>query len=283
MLVMQKSFGREVAGVLLRAATVVATIVLVIVALSFLYSDAENSISDGDCNVAVFPLEGTILPFYGLVDAPLVVTPDMVETFLATAEEDLSIKAVLLEINSPGGTPVASQRISERVQESTLPIIGLIGDMGASGAYMIAASTNYLIASAMSEVGSIGVNMSYVEESEKNEEDGLTYVQLIAGKYKDAGSPDRPITEEERELFQRDLDIVHNEFIDLIAKYRDKPREEVVLLADGSTMTGRRALENGLIDEVGGRAQAKTALSANLGMEESEIIFCEYKPNLQLF
>lgn len=280
---MQNSFKREVASVVLKALTVVLTIILVIVSVSFIYSDAETAISDGECNVAVFPLEGTILPFYGLIDTPLVVTPAMAESFIKNAEEDSSIKAILLEINSPGGTPVASQRIAERIQSSTLPVVGLIGDIGASGGYMVAAATNYLIASTMSDIGSIGVNMSYVEESEKNKEDGLTYVQLTTGKFKDAGSSNRPITAEERELFQRDLDIVHNEFIDLVALYRDLPREEVEKLADGSTMTGKRALENKLIDGVGGRKEARESLAAILGIETAEVVFCEYESPLQLF
>lgn len=280
---MQRTLKREVGIIIFKSLTVVVTIVLIIVSVSLLYSDVEGTISDGECNVAAFPIEGTILPFYGLIDTPLTVTPDMVEEFLSTAEDDSNIKAVLLEINSPGGTPVAAQRISERIQSSSLPVVGLIGDIGASGGYMVAASTNYLIASTMSEVGSIGVTMSYLEESEKNEEEGLTYVQLTSGKFKDAGSPNRPITDEERELFQKDLDIVHNEFVELVAQYRDIPKEDVEAIADGSTMTGGRALENKLIDEVGGRKAAKTALAAIIGIDESEVEFCEYEVPFPLF
>jgi protease-4 len=279
---MSKSFGREAAGVVFKAFVVVLTIVLVVVSLTALY-EIESVISDGTCNIAVLPLEGTILPYYGLVDVPLVVTPEMVETFLTDAEAERSIKAVLLEINSPGGTPVASQRIAERLKSSTLPVVGMIGDVGASGGYMVAAATEYLIASSMSDVGSIGVNMSYVEQSQQNEEEGLTYVQLTTGKFKDAGSPDRPITDEERALFQRDLDIVHNEFIDLVANYRNMDRDKVAALADGSTMTGSRALENGLVDEIGGRASARSVLATILELPEEDVVFCEYEAAPLLF
>jgi protease-4 len=279
---MSKSFGREAAGVVFKAFVVVLTIVLVVVSLTALY-EIESVISDGTCNIAVLPLEGTILPYYGLVDVPLVVTPEMVETFLTDAEAERSIKAVLLEINSPGGTPVASQRIAERLKSSTLPVVGMIGDVGASGGYMVAAATEYLIASSMSDVGSIGVNMSYVEQSQQNEEEGLTYVQLTTGKFKDAGSPDRPITDEERELFQRDLDIVHNEFIDLVANYRNMDRDKVAALADGSTMSGSRALENGLVDEIGGRASARSVLATILELPEEDVVFCEYEATPLLF
>lgn len=276
---MQRSLGREVGIIIFKAVTVIATIVLVIVSLNYIY-EAESGVGDGFCNVAVLPVEGTILPFHGLVDAPLVVTPEMVETFMDTVEEQGDIAAVLIEINSPGGTPVASQRIAERLHNSPLPSVGLIGDLGASGGYMVAIATDYLIASPMSTVGSIGVTMSYVENSKQNEEEGLTYVELNTGKFKDSGTPEKPLSEEERALFQRDLDMLHTEFVNMVALYREKPVEEVRALADGSTMTGSRALENGLVDAVGGRREARQAFAKILAIDEADVSFCEYESSL---
>lgn len=276
---MQKSLTREIGIIIFKAITVVATIILIIVSINFFY-EVESGVGDGFCNIAVLPIEGTILPFYGLIDAPLVVTPEMVESFMDTVEEQGDIDAVLIEINSPGGTPVASQRIAERLRNSPLPSVGLIGDLGASGGYMVAIATDYLIASPMSTVGSIGVTMSYVENSKQNEEEGLTYVELNTGKYKNSGDPNKPLTDEERAVFQRDLDILHTEFVNMVAIYRNKPVEEVRALADGSTMTGGRALENGLIDAVGGRAEARAAFAKILAIDESEVTFCEYESSL---
>lgn len=272
---MHKTFLRETAGTVMKSVVVVLTIVVVFISLSALY-DVEAGISDGMCNVGVLPIEGAILPFYGLGDFDLVITPEVVETFMDAAEGDDNIVAVLAEINSPGGTPVASQRIAERFRSSELPVVGLIGDIGASGGYMVAAATDYLIASPMSSVGSIGVNMSYLEESEKNQEEGLTYVQLIAGEYKDVGSPDRAITDEERALLQADLDIVHNIFIDLVTDYRGLDREAVVAVADGSTFLGLAAKEADLVDGLGGRAEARDTLATILEMDAKDIVFCEY-------
>lgn len=276
---MQKSLGREIGIIIFKAVTVVVSIVLIIVSLNVLY-EIDTLISDGTCNVAVFPLEGTILPFYGLVDAPLVVTPEAVETFFTDAEAEEGIEAILLEVNSPGGTPVAAERITKRVADSTVPVVGLIGDMAASGGYMVAVATDHLIASPMSLVGSIGVTMSYLEYSEQHEEEGVTFVELNTGKFKDAGSPDKSLTEEERALFERDLQDVNNTFIDIVSTYRKIPREAVEVLADGSTMTGGRALENKLIDGVGGRAEAKQALATILNKEVADIVFCEYESPL---
>lgn len=279
---MQKSFLRETAGVVMRAFVVVMTIVLVFVSISALYG-IESELSDGTCNIAVLPVEGVILPYYGLAEFDMVVTPERIERFMHDAENDERIEAVLVEINSPGGTPVASERISERFRNSSLPVVGLIGDVGASGGYMVAAATDYLIASPMSSVGSIGVNASYVEESLKNEEEGLTYVQLTTGQFKDTGSPNRPITEEERALLQSDLDILHNRFIDLITKYRDLDRAQVEAVADGSSMPGQRALDNQLVDTLGSRPEARGVLSTIIGKSPSEVIFCEPEVSLLPF
>ena len=273
---MQKTFLRETADMLMKAAVVVVTIIVVIGTISTLYK-AETGISDGTCNIAVLPIEGAILPFYGLADFDMITTPELVESFMAAIEEEKGIEGVLVEINSPGGTPVASERIATRFRDSSLPVVGLIGDIGASGGYMVAAASDYLIASPMSDVGSIGVNMSFVEESKKNEEEGLTYVQLTTGKFKDVGSPNRPITDEERELLLQDLQIVHNEFVDIVSEYRDLPREKIAALADGSSMPGARALEAGLIDELGSRTEARVAFAKILEKASpEEVVFCEY-------
>jgi protease-4 len=283
---MNVSFGRELLSAILKAflttATVVASIFLTLTLLIGA-ADTTTSISDGTCNIAVLPIEGTILPFLGIGDFDLITTPDFVSQFMDTAESDNRIKGVLLEINSPGGTPVASERIAQRIADSSLPVVGLIGDVGASGGYMVAAASDFLIASAMSDVGSIGVNMSYVEESKKNEEEGLTYVQLMTGKFKDIGSPNRPITDQERELLQADLDIIHNEFIDIVTEYRELPRGEVVTLATGASMPGRRALEADLIDAIGGRKQASAALAGFTDIGLADIKFCEYEQNFLPF
>ncbi len=274
-LFMQKSFLRETAGVIMRAMVVVLTIVVVVVSLSTL-AEVETGVGDGACNIAVLPIEGTILPFHGIGDFEMVVTPESVESFMDIVEEEEGIDGVLIEINSPGGTPVASERIAQRFRNSSLPVIGLAGDMAASGGYMIAAASDYLIASPMSDIGSIGVTMSYLEESKKNEEEGITYVQLTTGKFKDIGTPNRAITDEERALLEADLKIVHNRFVDIVAEYRGMERSAVEALADGSSMPGARAFGTGLIDGLGGRAEAQAEFARTLGKDISEIKFCEY-------
>lgn len=273
---------RELFGIVFRAVTVLTTIILVIVTISVIY-ESSTDISDGQCNIAVLPIEGVIVPFQGLVDFPLITTPASVEAFFNQAEDDPAIKAIVLEINSPGGTPVAAERIAERIKASSLPVIGLIGDIGASGAYLVASAASAIIASPMSDIGGIGVTMSYVEESKKNEEEGLTFVELAAGKFKDVGNPNKPLTAEERERLEADLDSVYQEFISQIAINRNLDRDTVVTLADGATMPGERALSSGLIDHLGTRATTTTILAEQLGLTTEEIIYCEYNAEPLLF
>lgn len=271
---MSKSFLRTTAESVMRATVVIFSILGVVLIGGFFYQ-LDSGVGDGVCNVAVLPIEGVILPYRGFEDYPFITSPTDVESFLDLVEDEAGIEAVIIELNTPGGTPVASERIAERIYNSKLPIVGLVGDVAASGGYLIAAATDHIVASPMSDVGSIGVNMSYVEESKKNEEEGLTYVQLIAGKFKDIGSPNRPITDEERKMLEADLQIVHQEFISLVAKYRGQDVTAIEALADGAGMPGKRALEAGLIDSLGGRTQAQQVLAELLNIPQSEVVFCE--------
>lgn len=278
---MQVSLGREVLSIVLKVLAVIFTFIFILGISDAWYN--QSTISDGMCNVAVLPIEGVILPFVGYDDYALVTTPGQVRSFLTDVKEDEFVKAVLFEINSPGGTPVASEQISEMIQELTIPNVSMIGDLGASGGYLIAAAADTVIASPMSDVGSIGVTMSYVENSKQNEEEGLTFVELSSGKFKDAGNPNKPLSEEERTLFESDLDLIHKQFVSEVALLRNLPVEKIEALADGAAMPGVRALEAGLVDALGGRALVRRDLADKLGLTEEEVVFCEYTPPVLLF
>ncbi len=274
------SFGREVASVLLKVFAVVLTIAM-IGGLIGVISYSFTSISDGECNIAVMPIEGIILPYgNSMMYSEVVTTPQDVRDFLGALEYETMIEGVLFEVNSPGGTPVASEVIANEIKELELPNVALIGDMGASGGYMAASAADTIVASPMSDVGSIGVTMSYLEESKKNEEDGVTYVPLNSGKFKDIGSPNKAITDEERALLEGQLDEIHNYFIDMVSRNREINRDEVAALADGSTLTGTKALEKKLVDVLGGRDAVREIFAVKLGKDKSEIKFCEYIPPL---
>lgn len=277
------SFGRELASILLKVGGVILTIVLVTVLVGVL-SFGYTSVSDGTCNIAVLPIEGIIMPFGNGIQYPeFTTTPHDVRDFLTlVAEDNVSIEGIMFDINSPGGTPVAAEDIARQIRDLDLPNVALIGDVGASGGYMIASAADRIFASAMSDVGSIGVTMSYVEESEKNKEEGLTYVPLTTGKFKDAGDINKPLSDEDRKYFQAQLDAVKDEFVRLVAENRGMSIDEVNLLADGSTMIGRQAVEKKLIDQVGDRNDVRAYFAEKLGRDIDQITFCEYSAPLEL-
>jgi len=222
-------------------------------------SDANAQLS---CPIMGISLLGEITTYDMVFDTvageptPNTTSADYVTQAIRKAEKDDKVLGLILEIDSGGGSPVASEEMVNALKLAKKPTVAVIRGMGASGAYWAATGADYIIASAISDVGSIGVTSSYLDNTKKNEKDGITYIELNTGKYKDAGNPDKPLTAEERILAQRDLDIMHNYFVKAVAENRKLDIEKVKKLADGSTMLGAMALDNGLIDKIGGQEEA---------------------------
>jgi len=99
----------------------------------------------------------------------------------------------------------------------------------------------------------------------KNKKDGLTYIDLSSGAYKDSGNPDRPITADEKQIFMRDVNIMYNNFVSLVAQNRNLDISKVKALADGSTVLGEAALKNGLIDKIGLLPDVENYLTDKIG------------------
>lgn len=177
---------------------------------------------------------------------------DSITWAIRDAENNDGVLAILLEIDSYGGSGVAGEEIANALKAAKKPTIVLIRDGAASAAYLAASGADYIVASAISDVGSIGITASYLDYTKQNLEEGITYIELNSAKFKNMGDPDKPVTAEERALWQRDLDIMHNYFVQEVAKNRNLDIAKVQQLADGSTMLGQMAFDNGLIDKVGG-------------------------------
>lgn len=229
------------------------------------------------CNVVGIAVRGTItVSPYGVAPedcangCPAVTASDDVIEYLRTAGEDPRIKAILLDIDSPGGEPVASEEIAAALQATGKPTVAWVRQTAASGAYWIASAADTVVASANSDLGSIGASMSYLDNVSQNEKEGLHFNSLSSAKFKDSGSPDKPLTDEDIALFQRDVAITHQNFVQAVAANRSLSEDAVSALADGSTMLGRMALDNGLIDRIGGQAEAYGALREAAG-EDPEI------------
>ena len=233
-------------------------------------SDAGNDYEN--CNAIGIEVRGCILTYKpDSADSPFDFGEDSCDT-ITSSEEVVSkikdatgnpnIKAVILEIDSGGGSPVGAEEIAGALKSLGKPSIAWVRGGASSAAYWVASAADTIIASKSSDIGSIGVTISYVDNAKQNIKDGLTYNQLTTGKYKDTGTPDRALTTEERSLIQRDLDIILENFIQVIATNRHISVEKVAALADGSTMLGRMALRNGLIDQLGTQEEVWQKLEA---------------------
>ncbi len=244
-------------------------------------ASTKTAISDGSCNIAVVPIVGDIIPYAGADhdgsgnEVPPSTNADDVLTTLRAAGNDQNILGVFVRIDSNGGSPVASEIIANGFKHASLPLVALIRETGTSGAYLAATGAKTIIASPFSDIGSIGMTMSYLENTAKNTKDGLRLVSLSSGKYKDYGSPDKPLTAEERVLLERDLKIYHEQFVKEVAENRNLPVEQVAKLADGSSMPGTLALENKLIDALGDQETVRAWFAEQLKLSQEEVVFCE--------
>lgn len=213
-----------------------------------------------DYNTAVIPINGpiTVDSSSGWFSDSTVSSTDTIE-LIEKAKNDPNVKAIIFEINSPGGSPVATDEIAMKIKslkEDNITTVSWIRETGASGAYWIASSTDHIIANRMSIVGSIGVFGSYIEWYGLMDDYNVTYKRLVAGEYKDTGIPYRPMTEKEELYLQTKLDKLHDFFIRQVAENRNMSYAEVKLLATGEIFLGVEAIDNGLIDELGSEQQA---------------------------
>jgi len=179
---------------------------------------------------------------------------------LDLAQNDPTVSAVLLEINSPGGTPVATRQLTEKILlvREKKPVVAWISDVGASAGYYAAASTDLVIADEDSLTGSIGTISIIPDYSGLFEEFGIGMRVFKSGEMKDIGSPFREITGEEEELLQKMVEQATAGFKKKVIEYRGErlDAEKFEEIADGRILTGRQALEAGLVDELGTRAYA---------------------------
>jgi protease-4 len=197
--------------------------------------------------------------------APNYTVANEIEDMLRDVSTDDGIKAILVDVDSPGGGVVSGQEIANAIRKSGKFSVSVIHEIGASAGYLAAAAANKVFAGRDSEVGSIGVTASYLNQYEKNQREGIKYEQLSSGTYKDTYSPDKPLTADERSLIMRDINMARDHFVTLVSEYRNIPVEDVDKLADGSTMLGDAALNNKLIDNLGTTWEALDALEAEIG------------------
>lgn len=259
--------------------TVLAVVLIVFIIIPLLFSLFSNSSPLG--NVASISIQGVITGKSGNSFGQETVSSSDIVQFIEDAGENPSVKVILLEINSPGGSAVASDEIASAVKRSQKPVVALIREVGASGGYWVASAADYIITHRMSITGSIGVISSYLEFSKLMDKYGVGYERLVAGDFKDAGTPFRRLNPAERDLLQQKLNAIQDFFIQEVAANRELPESSVRKIATGEFYLGVEALDLGLVDELGDKNTAEDYIKKTYGLDD--IDYAVYEPSKGLF
>lgn len=224
-----------------------------------------------DCTVAGINLHGTLLiyasdyPKEDTSNPEEVVSSEDIILKIKQANENPNIKAIVIEVNSSGGSPIAGEEVFKAIKNSEKPVFAFIRVTGVSSSYLAISSAKKIFASKYSEVGSIGVTMSFFTNVEKNQKEGYKYEELSSGIFKEVLSPNKPLTSAGRSLILQEVNTMYQNFIKDVSENRKIPIEKVKSFADGSVVLGEKAKELGLIDEIGGITEVENYLENQLG------------------
>lgn len=253
--------------------------VLLIAVLSFVVSllggnnNNEPKVAVGD-RVAVINISGPIVDGASveqtLLGGTQAATSGQLMKEIRDAAADSSVKALVLHINSPGGSVTAAEEVGrelERFKETTKkPIVTSMGDQAASAAYWLASYSDVIYANSSTLTGSIGVYMPYMNVEDLYKKIGVYTGKIKSGPHKDILSPDREMTAEEREILQGIVNQLYDEFIAVVANGRKMDTAAVRALADGRVYTGKQAQQLGLVDEIGNYYDALEAAGKLIGV-----------------
>ena len=250
----------------------------------------EDTLSGtGEAKVLLMELSGTIndLDDDGLIERPNQVAHLKEE--LTKAADDPMVRAIVLRINSPGGTVTASDILYHEIrtfrERRKIPVVASIMDVGASGGYYVAMAADTVVAHPSSVTGSLGVIMLTLNAQGLMEKIGLEAKAVVSGPRKDMGSPFRAMTDEERTIFQGLIDAFYQRFLGVIKDGRPNLSAETIRkLADGRVYSGEQAKALGLIDGVGYLDDAISLAKEKAGVGDARIVRYrragQYRPNI---
>jgi protease-4 len=236
-------------------------------------STQQGSASWGGDAVGLVRLEGGIGLTAATGDS---VNGEVVLGQIRQAQANDRIKAIVVYINSPGGTVVPADEIYQALREATKPVVAVMGDIAASGGYYVACGADKILAHPATLTGSIGVYGRLLNAEELLDKLGVEGIIVRSGDAKAVGNVFERPTEEQLAIEQAIVDELHELFVQAVAEGRAMDATEVRELADGRPYTGRQALELGLIDEFGGLSDAIEE-AARLGGIEGEPELLEYR------
>lgn len=228
--------------------------VLAIVALIFVF--AQKAGLQSTAYVARISVDDIILE-----DAAL-------EQAIADVANDKNAKALIVRINSPGGSTTGSENLYQALRQvaATKPVVSVMGTLAASGGYVVAIAGDHIFARETTLTGSIGVIMEYAEFSRLFDKIGVKVDAIKSAPLKGEPSLAEPLSKEGRQALQGLIDDSYDWFVGLVAARRNMSDEKARALADGRVYTGRQAVKNGLVDALGGEAEARAWLMSERGV-----------------
>jgi len=220
--------------------------------------EEETVEGKGTSKILMLDLSGVLteeLPSFSLTTPPPRVSLlARVREELAKAEKDEHVRALIVRINSPGGTITASDVLYHEIlafkQRKKVPVIAAVMDVGASGGYYAALAADTIVVNPTTITGSIGVVMVTLDAQGLMQKIGVAPLAIKSGPMKDAGSPFRALTGPELAVFQGIIDDMYGRFVGLIVQSRHLPEDRVRALADGRVYTAEQALKLGLVDRI---------------------------------
>ena len=232
---------------------------------------------EGPEKVAVVPVVGTIASADNSVPGTQPpVTPEGLADALRQAEEDPAVRAVVLEVNSPGGGVTASDEMHQSIldfrESSGKPVVVSMQDVAASGGYYISTAADRIVANETTLTGSLGVIFQLNNFTELAEKYGYQREIIKSGEFKDVTSSFRELSPEDREILQSIVNESYGEFVSVIVEGRDLSEERVREIADGRVYSGQQAREIGLVDSFGGVDEAAEISQDLAGIDEATVV-----------
>ncbi|WP_231844892.1 signal peptide peptidase SppA [Methanocella arvoryzae] len=243
-------------GILAIVTVLIAGVGLYLVFGSGIKGDLKEMLGlDHDNKVAVVYIEGKMIADKSNdpTDDGAAFSSEVVRAIRKATADD-SIKAIVLRVNSPGGTPVAAEEIIAQINRTKAkkPVIVSMGDSATSAAYYVSASADKIFANPDTFTGSIGVIWVFKNKTRYYNEEGINFYIAKSGNYKDVGADWRGLSENEKSYIQSIINESYERFVTAVATGRNLPENQIRAIADGRVMTGTSAKSMGLVDEIGG-------------------------------
>ena len=238
--------------------------------------------SAGSGNVAHIKIRGLITTEQESMLGGSTASAEDVAANVRKADSNPAISAILIDINSPGGSAVASEELARAVGQAEKPVVALIRDVGASGAYWVASSSDVIVASPLSITGGVGATASYLEFSGLFERYGIGYRRVVSGEFKDVGTPFKNATDDEELLLQQMIEFTGDYFASSVQKNRGLSDEVADSISSGRIYTGQQAKAINLVDELGNMDAAEQEIIKMIGVDELRFIEYEVKQPFSL-